>query len=270
MAKEIFTAEWFPYYFERFEGSDKVAVMSLAEEGAYHRAIRLAWKYGSVPANPEMLAAKIQKRCTVKIAEKVLECFEPMPDNPSRMWHPVVEEIRETQERKYLNRVKGGKAAAKGRKISVANKDTSSISPAQLEQQSSSKRERERDLEKKEEKEKRNPAAPAREIFIGTVQAGVVKARNIKKLSPSESQEWANHAGLAFDNGFSAADFIACFVKIKEKYATVRPQYVTDRIEQFVAEKAKTVSPLRTLEQVEAEQAAARVLPPKRTMELAG
>lgn len=135
MAKEIFTAEWFPYYFERFEASDRVAVMSLAEEGAYHRAIRLAWKHGYVPADPKALAAKIQKRCTDKIAAVVLTMFEPSPADPKRMIHPTVEEIRVEQEQKYLNRVKGGKASAKVRKkvsennaaASVANKHTSSI-----------------------------------------------------------------------------------------------------------------------------------------------
>lgn len=94
---ELFTAEWFPYYFERFEGSDRVAAMSLAEEGAYHRAIRLAWKFGTVPSDPKILAAKLQKRCTEKIASVVLSTFEPVPSDPKRMFHPVVEEIRATQ-----------------------------------------------------------------------------------------------------------------------------------------------------------------------------
>jgi hypothetical protein len=116
MAKPIFTAEWFPYYFERFEGSDRVAVMSLAEEGAYHRAIRLAWKTRSLPGTPESLAAKVQKRCTPKIAAKILQTFIPDPDDPARVIHPVVEEIRNEQEEKHLNKIRGGKASARARK----------------------------------------------------------------------------------------------------------------------------------------------------------
>lgn len=114
--KELFNPEWFPYYFERFEESDRVAVMSLAEEGAYHRAIRIAWKCGSVPSSPHLLAAKIQKRCTPKIAAVVLTMFEPLPDNPARMFHPTVEEIRKEQELKHLVKVRGGKASVKARK----------------------------------------------------------------------------------------------------------------------------------------------------------
>lgn len=127
----FFTAEWFPYKHERFEASDKVALMSLAEEGAYHRVIRLAWKYKSLSSDPVVLAAKIGKRCTPKIAEKVLTTFVVDPERPlTHVIHPVVEEIREEQYQKYKNRVKGGKAAHGNN----GKQKTSSISPAELEQ----------------------------------------------------------------------------------------------------------------------------------------
>lgn len=127
----FFTAEWFPYKHERFEASDKVALMSLAEEGAYHRVIRLAWKHRSLSSDPVVLAAKIGKRCTPRIAEKVLTTFVVDPERPStHVIHPVVEEIREEQYQKYRNRVKGGKAAH----ATNGKEKTSSISPAELEQ----------------------------------------------------------------------------------------------------------------------------------------
>lgn len=143
MPKDIFTAEWFPYYFERFEGSARVAVMSLAEEGGYHKAIRIAWKYGSVPSDPKLLAAMIQKKCTEKMAETILQMFEPMPGVPSRSIHATVEQIRADQERKYLNRVKGGKASAVNRSKQNGSSNT--------EQHSSSKRDRDRDLDSERE-----------------------------------------------------------------------------------------------------------------------
>lgn len=101
-------------------------MQTLAEEGAYHRSIRIDWKYGSVPKDPKILALRIGKRCTVKIASAVLAMFEPMPGNPDRMIHPTVEKIRAEQYQKYLNRVKGGKASAKTR----SKQRTSSITPA--------------------------------------------------------------------------------------------------------------------------------------------
>jgi hypothetical protein len=136
-----FTAEWFPYKYKRFERSDRVAAMSLADEGAYHKAIRVAWEVGTVPSDPKLLAAKIQKRCTEKIASVVLSMFEPVPGWKGRMYHPTVEEIRIVQAQKYANRVKGGKASA----VNRGNKHTSSITeqclsnaPAEPEQYSSS------------------------------------------------------------------------------------------------------------------------------------
>lgn len=115
MAKDLFTAEWFPYYFERFEGSDRVAVMSLAEEGAYHRAIRIAWKFGSVPADSALLAARIGKGCTKDIADSVLRMFEVMPGRSDRMFHPTVEAIRQEQQSFSQKKGKAGRASAKKR-----------------------------------------------------------------------------------------------------------------------------------------------------------
>jgi hypothetical protein len=115
MPKDLFTAEWFPYYFERFERSGRVATLSLAEEGAYHRAIRFAWKFGSVPSDPETLAAIIQKRCTAAIAAKILQLFEIDPRVPSQAIHPTVEEIRQEQEAKFRSSRERGLAGAEKR-----------------------------------------------------------------------------------------------------------------------------------------------------------
>ena len=115
MAQELFTADWFPYYFERFEASNRVALMSLAEEGAYHRAIRLAWKYGTVSSDPDVLAARLQKRCTPKMAAVVLAAFEPVLSDPSLARHPVVEQIRAEQVKKARSRSNAGKAGAAAR-----------------------------------------------------------------------------------------------------------------------------------------------------------
>jgi hypothetical protein len=129
MAKEaIFTAEWFPYYFERFEGSDRVARMSLQEEGAYHRAIRFAWRFGSVPSDPEVLAAQIQKRCTVKVAERVLSCFVPSDADPRKSVHPVLEQIRNEQKEKFLVKRKGGLASVKTRRKREKQRSSSTTS----------------------------------------------------------------------------------------------------------------------------------------------
>lgn len=146
--KEFYTAEWFPYYHERFEASDKVALMNCTEEGAYHRAIRQAWKHRDISASSEVFAAKM--RCTVRVAEKVLKTFVADPDDATRVIHPVVEEIRAEQHQKHLNRVKGGKASGESRKkaesVSVENKGESN-NAEQWSNNTSQERDREGDLE---------------------------------------------------------------------------------------------------------------------------
>lgn len=203
MANPLFTADWFPYYFERFEGSDRVWSMSLAEEGAYHRAIRLAWKYGTVSADPETLAARIQKRCTVKIAEKVLTMFEADTSQPGRMFHPTVEEIRAEQEQKYLNRVKGGKASRKAALVNDANKDTSSITLAELEQYSGliDKKREDKEIRKEKDKEKSPPqAAPPKkgtrlvEPFLLTAEMREYAAEKRPEIDANlETEKFCNY-----------------------------------------------------------------------------
>lgn len=227
MAKTFFTAEWFPYYWERFEESDHVALMSLTDEGAYHRAIRLAWNLRSLPSDPELMAAKIQKRCTAKTAARILRSFVPDPQNPRRVIHPVVEEIREAQERKYLNRVKGGKASVKVRNINAANKDTSSITeqclnntPAHIE------------IENKRVKKEEDKSY----VFVGgefleTVMDGLRKRFNLNTLR--DEQGWCTSIGWAEANNFAPEAFLECFdlmAKQKWRKGRITPTNVADNL----------------------------------------
>jgi hypothetical protein len=197
MSKTIFTAEWFPYYWKRFEESDSVALMSLTEEGAYHRAIRLAWKVRSLPGTAEAMAAKIQKRCTPKIAEKVLETFIPDPEKPGRVIHPVVEEIREEQKRKHFIKVRGGKASARARKQSTSN-----TSPTELEQNPSTTSTDLR-IENKEKKKSKKEAPKTLEELILEQEANPHFAGlDIRKEADAAARWIARHPGRHFTKRF--------------------------------------------------------------------
>lgn len=108
-ARSIFTAPWYPWYVRDVLTSERVDLMSLAEEGAYRRALDKAWMVGSVPADAKDLATVIGNRCTVKIAERVLQMFVEMPGRPDRMINPRLEKVRKEQEQKYKNKSKTGK-----------------------------------------------------------------------------------------------------------------------------------------------------------------
>ena len=127
MAKEkadIFIGEWFPWYAEKALTSEEIDGLTLAEEGAYRRAIDKAWLKGSLPATAEDLAAVIGKKCTVKIAERILKIshFRPMPGNRKRVVHTVLERIRAEQREKSEKKITRARNAAGKRWEAEANK----------------------------------------------------------------------------------------------------------------------------------------------------
>lgn len=205
---DVFTAEWFPYYFERFEKSDKVAMMSLAEEGAYHRSIRLAWKEQTIPADPKVLAAKLQKRCTDKVAAAVLATFEPVPGNPSRMYHRVLEEIRLEQRLRYERRSRGGKASAKARSVNGANKGELN----NTEYCSNNTQHIEIEIEK----EDKNVCVNAGEVEFVDAALSQIRSRLKVNILPKEHL-WSDAAVFAMVNGLSVAEFVECYDLLKQQ-----------------------------------------------------
>lgn len=215
---------------ERFEESDRVSLMTLADEGAYHHAIRRAWKKKWLPADPEVLAAKIGKRCTVKTAEKILKTFEPDPERPGKVIHPVVEEIREEQEQKYLVKRKGGKASAEARKLNAENKGTSNTT--ELRSNTTATRiENTEDSSKEESRIVSVGDPPIREIFVGTVTAELEKRLDVKSL-PSKL-EWQRSAEWAFENGFTSDQFLECHELLKKQHwrdGPIKPKHLSENL----------------------------------------
>src|SRR5205085_1723317 len=97
MAKPIFTGPWYPWHVNDVLTSERVGYLTLTEEGAYRRALDYAWKEGSIPADPAVLAKNIGKKCTVKVAEAVLQMFTPHPKDPARMINKRLEQVRKQQ-----------------------------------------------------------------------------------------------------------------------------------------------------------------------------
>lgn len=150
---EVFTAPWYPWYVNDALTSESIELMSLAEEGAYRRALDRAWKKGSIPADPKQCAKAIGKGCPVKVAQVVLSMFFPMPNDPTRMVHDRLEQVRAEQESKYLKRSAKATIAADARWHKDATSNAPSIPQAMHKQCHS---ESDTDIEeKKEEKSKR-------------------------------------------------------------------------------------------------------------------
>ena len=100
--------QWYP---KDILSSKRVALMTLAEEGAYRRAIDFCWLHGSLPAGVKQLAMIIGKGCTAKIAEKVKGMF--IEEN-GELRHDRLDAEREKQAEYRKSASKAGKARPQG------------------------------------------------------------------------------------------------------------------------------------------------------------
>ncbi len=108
--------QWYP---KDILSSERVAFLSLAEEGAYRRAMDYCWLQGSIPSDPAKLATLIGKKCTPKIASAIIHLFTPHPEKIDRLIHDKQELQRESQrlfrEEQARKGREGGIATAKRR-----------------------------------------------------------------------------------------------------------------------------------------------------------
>lgn len=108
--------QWYP---KDILSSERVAFLSLSEEGAYRRAMDYCWLQGSIPADPIKLSVLIGKKCTPKIAGAIIHLFTSHPTQKDRLIHDKQEEQRETQrlfrEQQVQKGKKGGEASVKQR-----------------------------------------------------------------------------------------------------------------------------------------------------------
>jgi|GEM_PF-6009845 len=86
--------QWYP---KDIMTSERVALLSLIEEGAFRRALDSCWLQGSIPADPEKLAVVIGKKCTKKIALAIVHLFIPHPNDPTRLINERQEVERKKQ-----------------------------------------------------------------------------------------------------------------------------------------------------------------------------
>lgn len=87
--------QWYP---KDILSSERVAFLTLAEEGAYRRAMDYCWLQGSIPADPAKLSVLIGKKCTPKTAAAIIHLFIQHPEKPDRLIHDKQEVQRADQQ----------------------------------------------------------------------------------------------------------------------------------------------------------------------------
>ena len=103
---------WFPCYVSDWLGSSRIAAMTAAQEGAYHRLLCLAWsdRTCTLPNDPEALAS--MAKLPIDQLEAVLACFEPHPTLKRRLHNVRLTKEWETSLKIQQERSEHGKIGA--------------------------------------------------------------------------------------------------------------------------------------------------------------
>lgn len=227
MPKDVFTAPWYPWYVNDVLRSESIEMLTLAEEGAYRRALDRQWINGSVPADPKKCAEVIGNGCTPKIAERVLMLFVAVKNDPARKINKKLEKIRKEQAEKYQKKSASGRKNVLKRWNRKTSGDTSGntvVLPTLYHTDT--------DTDSSKEEIKKTVSVPhAGEIFVGTVTAELQKRMDLKTL-PSKL-EWQSHAEWAHVNGFTADQFLECYDLLKRQHwrdGPVKPKHVAENL----------------------------------------
>lgn len=105
----------FQFYATDWLGSQRVAMLTLEEEGAYIRLVAYCWQHGSIPSDPEQASRLIGKGASTTLATTVLTMFQPSTE-PGRMIHDRLERQRTEQAAWREKSAAGGRKSAEIRK----------------------------------------------------------------------------------------------------------------------------------------------------------
>lgn len=109
----------FQFYPQDWLACDKVAEMTLEEEGVYIRLLCYCWTVGSIPADPERCARLAGKGCSVETATSVQRAFNACSTDPQRLVHKRLEKERTKQAERREQQSEAGKRSAAARKKPV-------------------------------------------------------------------------------------------------------------------------------------------------------
>jgi len=102
----------FQFYPADYLGSQRVALMTLEEEGAYIRLLCYCWQHGSIPSNPDQIARLIGKGASTTLATTVATMFQPHPENGSLLVHERLQQEIVKQNEWARKSSEGGKKSA--------------------------------------------------------------------------------------------------------------------------------------------------------------
>ncbi len=103
----------FQFYAADWLASQRVALMTLEQEGAYIRLLAFCWKHGTIPADPEQISRLIGKGASTTLATTLTTMFET---DGEKLIHPRLEEERRKQAVWRDKSSAGGKKSGESRR----------------------------------------------------------------------------------------------------------------------------------------------------------
>ncbi len=105
----------FQFYAADYLADEKIALMTLEEEGAYMRAVAYCWREGSIPTD-EKLLSRLLKNASEEVVRVVKKCFVEAKNDGSRLIFLRHEIEREKQRLWREKSADAGKASGKSRR----------------------------------------------------------------------------------------------------------------------------------------------------------
>ena len=123
----------FQFYPQDWLACDKVAEMTLEEEGVYIRLLCYCWTAGSIPADPERCARLAGKGCSVDTVTSVQRAFNACSTDPQRLVHKRLEKERSKQAERREQQSEAGKRSAAARKKASNGVDSTTSTATSVE-----------------------------------------------------------------------------------------------------------------------------------------
>jgi hypothetical protein len=121
--------------FQRYAGDyladERLALMSLEEEGAYNRAQAYCWREGSIPSD-EKLLSRLLKGASPETVKVVQRWFVPHPTDSSRLIDPELEEQREKRRLWIEKSSQAGRESGKARRAKSFSTEPTLNQPSKL------------------------------------------------------------------------------------------------------------------------------------------
>ncbi len=117
----------FQVYTKDFDTDEKVMLMTLEQEGAYFRLLRVQWREGSIPQEHALLSVLCRvtaKRFTQSVWPGIAACFTESPE-PGRLANQRMEKERAKQEAYRRERSESGQRGNTKRHGGVAERSLS-------------------------------------------------------------------------------------------------------------------------------------------------